>query len=86
MAAKPSGRKSARRKSGSADLSPRTKKAIDALPSHAQHIYTMAHKSALEQYKSPSERRGGKRQSREQVAHKVAWSAVKKAGDRWEKG
>lgn len=90
MAAKSSVRKSTTRKS-SAGLSPRTKKAIDALPSHAQHIYTKAHKSALEQYRSPSKRRGGKRQSREQVAHKVAWSAVKKAGyrkegDRWEKG
>ncbi|HEU4605777.1 MAG TPA: ChaB family protein [Nitrososphaera sp.] len=90
MAAKSSVRKSTRRKS-SAGLSPRTKKAIDALPSHAQHIYIKVHKSALEQYRSPSKRRGGKRQSREQVAHKVAWSAVKKAGyrkegDRWEKG
>lgn len=91
MAAKSSFRKSTKRKSSSAGLSPRTKKAIDALPSHAQHIYTKAHSSALEQYKSPSKRRGGKRQSREQVAHKVAWAAVKKAGyrkegDRWEKG
>lgn len=91
MAAKSSGMKSARRKSGSAGLSPRTKKAIDALPSHAQHIYTKAHNSALKQYKTPSKRHGGKRKSREQVAHKVAWSAVKKAGyrkegDRWEKG
>lgn len=52
---------------------------------------TQRRTSALEQYRSPSKRRGGKRQSREQVAHKVAWSAVKKAGyrkegDRWEKG
>ena len=91
MATKSSGSKSARRKSSSAGLSPRTKKAIDTLPSHAQHIYTKAHKSALEQYRSPSKRRGGKRQSREQVAHKVAWAAVKKAGyrkegNRWEKG
>jgi cation transport regulator len=61
-------------------LSLRTKKAIDTLPTHAQHIYAQAHKNALKQYKSPSKRRGGKRQSREQVAHKVAWSAVKKAG------
>ena len=71
-------------------LAPRTRKAIDALPSHARQIYTRAHKSALKQYKSPAKRRGGKSQSKEQVAHKVAWSAVKKAGyrkegDRWEK-
>lgn len=68
-------------------LSPRTRKAIDTLPSHAQKIYTKAHKNALKQYSSPSKRRGGKRQSKEQVAHKVAWSAVKKEykkkGDKW---
>ena len=82
----------ARKSSGrsSASLSPRTRKAIDTLPSRAQSIYRKAHKNALKQYKSPSKRRGGKSQSREQVAHKVAWSAVKKAGykkegSRWEK-
>jgi cation transport regulator len=68
-------------------LSARIRKAIDTLPSHAQHIYTKAHKNALKQYKSPSKRRGGKQQSREQVAHKVAWAAVKreykKKGDNW---
>ena len=72
--------------SGSA-LSARTRKAIDTLPSHAQKVYTKAHKNALKQYASPSRRRGGKRQSKEQVAHKVAWSAVKKEykkkGDKW---
>ena len=71
----------------SAGLSTRTRKSIDTLPSHAQHIYKKAHKNALKQYSSPSKRRGGKRQSKEQVAHKVAWSAVKreykKEGDRW---
>jgi cation transport regulator len=73
--------------SSSSRLSARTRKAIDTLPSHAQHIYKKAHKNALKQYKSPSKRRGGTHQSREQVAHKVAWSAVKKEykkkGDRW---
>jgi cation transport regulator len=73
--------------STSSSLSPRTRKAIDTLPSHAQKIYTKAHKNALKQYSSPSKRRGGKRQSKEQVAHKVAWSAVKKEykkkGDKW---
>jgi cation transport regulator len=59
-------------------LSPKTKKQIDALPVHARHIYKSAHKNALKQYRSPSKRRGGKRQSREEVAHKVAWSAVKR--------
>ncbi|MDQ5831280.1 MAG: ChaB family protein [Thermoproteota archaeon] len=69
-------------------MSARTRKAIDTLPSHAQKIYSKAHKNALKQYESPSKRRGGgKHQSKEQVAHKVAWSAVKKEyrkkGDRW---
>lgn len=73
--------------SNSSRLSARTRKAIDTLPSHAQEIYKKAHKNSLKQYKSPSKRRGGKQQSREQVAHKVAWSAVKKEykkkGDKW---
>src|SRR5687768_3428026 len=73
--------------SSSSALSARTRKAIDTLPSHAQKIYTKAHKNALKQYASPSKRRGGKGQSQEQVAHRVAWSAVKKEykkkGDKW---
>jgi cation transport regulator len=81
-----SGSSSSSRSTSSA-LSPRTRKAIDTLPSHAQKIYTKAHKNALKQYSIPSKRRGGKRQSKEQVAHKVAWSAVKKEykkkGDKW---
>lgn len=71
----------------SSGLSPRTRKAIDTLPSHAQEIYLKAHKNAIRHYTSPSKRRGGKQQSKEQVAHKVAWSAVKKEykkkGDKW---
>ncbi len=74
-------------KSSSSSLSTRTRKAIDTLPSHAQKIYSKAHKNALKQYETPSKRRGGKRQSKEQIAHKVAWSAVKKEykkrGDKW---
>jgi cation transport regulator len=60
------------------DLSESTKKRIDELPSHAQEIFKEAHSSALEQYKDPDKRRGGKKESKEEVAHKVAWSAVKK--------
>jgi cation transport regulator len=71
----------------STKLSSRTKKQIDSLPEHAQHIYKKTHASALRQYKDPKKRRGGKEQSAEQVAHKAAWSAVKKAykkeGDIW---
>jgi len=74
-------------RSSSSALSARTRKAIDTLPSHAQKIYNKAHKNALKQYASPSKRRGGKSQDKEQVAHKVAWSAVKKEykkkGDKW---
>jgi cation transport regulator len=74
-------------RNSSSTLSARTRKAIDTLPSHAQKIYTKAHKNALKQYASPSKRRGGKSQDKEQVAHKVAWSAVKKEykkkGDKW---
>jgi cation transport regulator len=73
--------------SSSTKLSSRTKKQIDSLPEHAQHIYKKAHASALRQYKDPKKRRGGKEQSAEQVAHKAAWAAVKKTykkeGDRW---
>ena len=87
---KSSSNSSRSRSTTSSGLSPRTKKSIDTLPAHAKEVYKKAHKSALKQYKSPAKRRGGKSQSREQVAHKVAWSAVKKAGykkegDRWEK-
>ena len=82
-----SGRRKSGRSGGISRLSSRTKKAIDTLPEHAQEIYKKAHKNALKQYKSPVKRRGGKRQSMEQVAHKVAWSAVKreykKEGNKW---
>ncbi|HYT44585.1 MAG TPA: ChaB family protein [Methylomirabilota bacterium] len=60
---------------------------MNSLPEHAQEIYKKAHASALKQYRKPQKRRGGKRQSDEQVSHKVAWAAVKrvyeKEGDRW---
>src|SRR5215208_6011744 len=64
--------------STSSAISPRTRKAIDTLPSHAQKIYTMAYSDARQQYSNPSKARGDKRQSNEQVAHKVAWFDVKK--------
>ena len=46
------------------------------LPKHAQDIYREAYNNAAEQYKEPKKRRGP--ESREEAAHKVAWSAVKK--------
>jgi cation transport regulator len=77
-----------RSKSGSdTALSTRTKKQIDSLPEHAQHIFKKAHASAVKQYQDPEKRRGGKRQSVEEVAHKTAWAAVKqkykKKGKEW---
>jgi cation transport regulator len=70
-------------------ISARTKKQIDSLPEHAQHIYQKAHASAIDQYQNPEKRRGGKRQSAEEVAHKTAWAAVKKEykkkGNQWVK-
>lgn len=51
------------------------------LPAHAQDIYKEAFNSAYDEYKDPEERRGD--ESREEVAHKVAWAAVKK---QYEKG
>jgi cation transport regulator len=68
-------------------VSTRTKKQIDTLPEHAQLIFKKAHANAVRQYQDPAKRRGGKRQSAEEVAHKTAWSAVKqkykKQGDQW---
>ncbi|MEP6710115.1 MAG: putative cation transport regulator ChaB [Candidatus Saccharibacteria bacterium] len=58
----------------------------NVLPSHAQDIYKEAFNSAYDEYKDPEERRDDS--SREEVAHRVAWSAVKKkyekaADDKW---
>ncbi|WP_264357978.1 ChaB family protein [Methanosarcina mazei] len=48
----------------------------DNLPGHGQDIYREAYNSAWEEYKDPSERK--RDSSREETAHRVAWSAVKK--------
>ena len=47
----------------------------DHLPAHAQEIYRAAYNSAWDGYKRPQDRRTD--ESREEVAHKVAWAAVK---------
>ncbi|WP_417449357.1 ChaB family protein [Kordiimonas sp.] len=47
----------------------------DNLPRHAQEIYKEAFNSAWDNYKDAEDRRGD--DSREEVSHKVAWSAVK---------
>ncbi len=53
----------------------------EKLPKHAQEIYVEAYNNAYDQYKDPSKRRGD--ESREETAHRVAWSAV---GKEYEKG
>jgi cation transport regulator len=57
----------------------------DNLPKHAQEIYKSAYNNAWDEYKDPADRRGDA--SREETAHKVAWSAVKekyeKVNGRW---
>ena len=57
----------------------------DNLPVQAQSIYRKAFNNAYDQYSDSGERRGDS--SREEVAHKVAWSAVKqkytKEEDQW---
>ena len=59
----------------------------DHLPRHAQEIYLAAFNHAWQQYEDPKNRRG--KASREEVAHKVAWAAVKhsyeKKGEKWVK-
>jgi cation transport regulator len=53
----------------------------NVLPKHAQEIFLEAFNSAYDQYKDSEDRRGN--DSRESVARKVAWNAVKK---KYEKG
>lgn len=48
----------------------------DNLPKHAQEIYRAAFNNAWDEYKDPKKRRDDA--SREEVSHRVAWSAVKK--------
>ena len=58
------------------------------LPLGAQKIYLAAFNNAWEEYKEPQKRRGGRAESQETVARKVAWAAVKKKyvkrGETWE--
>jgi len=53
------------------------------LPEHAQKIYLEAFNNAWNEYKNPEDRHGDA--SREETAHKVAWSAVKKTYKKDEK-
>lgn len=56
----------------------------NVLPSHAQDIYKETFNNAYDEYKDPKDRRGD--EDREEVAHKVAWSAVKKKYEKAEDG
>ena len=55
------------------------------LPKHAQEIYLAAFNNAWQEYRHPEDRRG--KATRDEVAHKVAWAAVKqqyeKQGEKW---
>jgi len=57
------------------------------LPVHARKIFLAAYNHAWENYRKPEDRRGDS--SRETVARKVAWAAVKKkyekAGTTWKR-
>jgi len=49
----------------------------NVLPDHAQEIFMKAANAAWEKYKDPKERRDPK-ESREEVAYKIAWAAVER--------
>lgn len=59
----------------------------DNLPKQAQDIYREAYNNAWKEYDEPEDRRGDA--SREETAHRVAWSAVKskyeKKNGEWKK-
>lgn len=67
------------------DIEELPKSVSNPLPKHAQEIYLAAFNNAWDEYAKAEDRRGDA--SREEVAHKVAWAAVKqkyeKSGDRW---
>jgi len=54
------------------------------LPKHAQEIYLEAFNNAWKQYADPDKRRDDA--SREEVAHRVAWSAVKEKYEKKKNG
>lgn len=56
----------------------------NVLPKKAQEIYREAYNSAWDEYKDPDKRRDD--DSREETAHKVAWSAVKKKYEKSDNG
>ncbi|HWQ18698.1 MAG TPA: ChaB family protein, partial [Methanotrichaceae archaeon] len=53
------------------------------LPEHAQEIYMEAFNNAWNEYANPEDHRG--EATREETAHKVAWSAVKQSYEKDER-
>lgn len=66
------------------DLSDLPDSVKDNLPKHAQEIYRAAYNSAWDEYKDPEDRRDDA--SREEVSHRVAWSAVRQKYEKGESG
>jgi len=58
------------------DQSRASRQRQNSLPSHAQDIYREAFDNAWSEYQDPAKRRGN--EPLEELAHKVAWAAVKK--------
>jgi len=58
------------------DISELPESVKNSLPEHAQDIYKEAYNSAWDEYENKEDRRYDK--GREETAHSVAWSAVKK--------
>lgn len=56
----------------------------NVLPKHAQEIYRAAFNNAWDEYRNPTDRR--RDDSRETVAHKVAWAAVKQKFEKADDG
>lgn len=56
----------------------------DNLPKQAQEIYQSAYNNAWDEYANAADRRDDA--SREETAHKVAWSAVKQTYEKNENG
>ena len=56
----------------------------DSLPKHAQEIYKEAYNNAWDTYADPDKRRDDA--SREEIAHRVAWAAVKQSYHKNEQG
>jgi len=56
----------------------------DNLPKHAQEIYLAAFNNAWDEYSEPGDRSSDN--SREETAHKVAWSAVKQKYEKKDSG